>query len=149
MHQSCAAGPSAYSPVVRRWLFCYSSRLQVRSWTSSLVSGFCSSACCLSPCLDPPSLWGRWLLAFSVRRVSSPPGEGDVLVLSVLRFFVVLVGLAVEEFFLLSSVRLSLLFSWLWYDLDFDDFFLDSVFGPFCGIFRVAGYPPGGEICGV
>ena len=72
-----------------------------------------------------------------------------VLVLSVLRFFVLHVVLAVEERFLLSSALLSLLGSCLWYDLDFDDFLMDSVFGPYCGIFRVAESPLGGEICGM
>ena len=113
-----------------------------RTWTFLLVSGFCSSACCLFPCLVPSSLRGRWFLAFSVRRVPSPPWEGAVLVLSVLRLFVVLVYFAVEEFFLLSSVRLvygatwtSTISSWILY------------LGRFRCIFRVAGCPPGGEIC--
>ena len=97
----------------------------------------------------PSSLWGRWLPAFSVRRVSSPPGEGAVLVLSVLQFFVLYLVLAVEGRFLLSSALLSLLGSCLWYNLDFDDFLMVSVFGPFCGILRVAGCPPGGENCGM
>ena len=106
-----------------RWWCC--------AWTFLLISGFCSSACCLFPCLVLSSLRGRWFLAFSVRRVPSPPWEGAVLVLSVLRLFVVLVYFAVEEFFLLCLVLLSLLCSCLLYDLDFDDFIMDSVFWPF------------------
>ena len=95
----------------------------------------------------PSSLWGRWLLAFSDRRVSSHPGERAVLVLPVLRFFVVF---AVGEFFLLSPIRLSLLGSCFFgFELDFGDFLLGSVFGPFYGIFRVAECPPGGEFCGM
>ena len=68
---------------------------------------------------------------------SSRPREGAVLVLSVLRFFVVLVVFSVEEFFLLSSVLLSLLGSCLLCDQVFGDFLMDSVFGPFCGIFSM------------
>ena len=64
-------------------------------------------------------------------------GEGALQVLSVLRFFVVLVDFAVEECFLLSSALLSLLGTCLWYDLDFDDFLMDSAFGPFCCIFEL------------
>ena len=106
VHQSCAAVPSAYSTVVRRWLCSYSSRAQV-------------------PCLD--LLAGLRLLLFGLLLVSLfgpfvfvgslvaallrpsrlvAPREGAVLVLSVLRFFVVLVDFVVEEFFLLSWVHL-------------------------------------------
>ena len=46
-----------------------------------------------------------------------------------------------DECFLLSSALLSLLGSCLWYDLEFDDFLMDSVFGPFCGIFRAVECP--------
>ena len=139
VHQSCAAVPSACMTVIRRWLCSYSFRAQVPC--VDLLAG-CSSR--LSPCLVPSSLWVRWLPAFSVRRVSSFPGEGALLVLSVLRFFVLLVVLAVDGRFLLS-----LLGSCPSYDLDFGDFFIDSVFGLFCGIFRVAECPLGGAICGM
>ena len=123
-HQSCAANPSAYSTVVRRWLCSYSSQARLL-----FVSLF-----------GPLVFVGSLVAGFSVRRVSSPPGEGAVLVLSVLRLFVVLVYFAVEEFFLLCF-RLSLLGCCFWCVLDFDDFLMDSVFWPFLRRFRSCGVP--------
>ena len=151
LHAQAAKGTACtkvvlQSPVrIRRWYdvgyAVILPRRRFRAWTSSLVSGFCSSACCLSPCLVPSSLWSRWLLASPSVASRRPPGVGAVLVLSVLRFFVVLVDLAVEEFFLLSSVLLSLFGSCFWFYLDFDVFLLDSVFGPFYCIFPSCGVP--------
>ena len=43
--------------------------------------------------------------------------------------------------------RLSLRALLFWFTLDFADVLAVSVFVPFRGIFRVAGCPPGGEIC--
>ena len=98
--------------VVRRWLRNYSSRALVATYVD-LLTGLWLFVSLFGPLV----LWGRWLLAFSVRRVPSLPWEGAVVVLSVSWLFVVLVFFPVEEFFLFFFVLLPLLGSCLLYVL--------------------------------
>ena len=126
--------------MVRRWLCSYSSRALVATYVDLLTGLWLLLFALLFVSLfGPLVLRGRLLLAFSVRRVPSLPWEGAVVVLSVSRLFVDLVFFPVEEFFFLCLVLLPLLGSCLSYVLDFDDFLVDFVFGPFSRHFPSCG----------
>ena len=145
VHQCCAGVPSAYSTVVRRWLCSFSSRTLVvpcvdflavlRLLLFGLWLGFTlwSSRLCGLVCSRPS------FASVASRR----PQESAELVLVVLLCFVLLLVLAAEE------RLLSLLRPCLWFYLVIVDFLIVSDLGRFCGIFRVAECPPGGEICGM
>ena len=149
MHQCCAAVSSASWKLAYWWasqLF-----LLGRMWCQAFLRAVLRLPA-LRRLLGCLPVWVRvalgscCLLVGRVGPVSTPPGEGVEFLLCVLTFlvfaFVVLVLLA-------CLGRLSLRALLFWFTLDFADFLADSVFWPFRGIFRVAGYPPGGEICGV
>ena len=113
--------------------------MRCRTWTCSLFSNFCSSAC------DRVSPLGALVFVDSfvaglLRR--SPPGEGAELVLVVLLYLVLLLVLAVEERFLLACWGLlSLLGACLSFSLVIVDFLILSVFGTFLRHFPSCGVP--------
>ena len=74
MHQSCAAVPSAFLAVVRRWSCSYSSRALVVPHVD-LVAVL--RLLLFGMWLGLPVWWARLLPAFCVGRVSLPPGEDE------------------------------------------------------------------------
>ena len=102
MHQSCAAVPSAYLAVVRRWLCSFlPGRWWCSAWAFSLFSVFYSSACgWLSP-LGALVFVGLFVAGLLRRTRLVAPRESTELVLVVFLFFVLLLVLAAEERFLL------------------------------------------------
>ena len=148
LQQSCAAVSSAYWTLACWW----ASQLFFlgRFWFQAFLRAVLRLPALrlLRGCFP---VWVRVVLGSCCLRVglvgpiSSPPGVGVGLLLCVFAFFVC-------SFFVLvlyvcwgvcRSVPSFLV------TLDFADFLAVYVFGPFRGIFRVAGYPPGGEICGM
>ena len=130
MHQSCAANPSTFSALVAYAVVLPGRRFRAFVVPFSPCWGFSvfvlPVVVVAVPC-GPRGLVGVLLLALSL--VPWPPGEGCGFVSPVSASFV----------FCLRGARLS-------YFADFD---VVTYFGRFCGIFRVAECPLGGEICGM
>ena len=135
VHQSCAAVPSAFLAVVRPWSCSYSRALVVPYVDLLAVLRLLFFGDWVS------YLWARLLPAFSVGRVSSPPGEGAVQVLVVLLYFVLLL----ERFLLSCWGLLSLLGARLWFYLVIVDFLMVSVFRPFLRHLPSCGVPARGR----